>query len=203
MRFRNPLDKILPSKTKVIILRHLVNYGREISVREFSREIGIAPPNMSKALKGLALENVLVWRRFGNSIVYRLNKGHFLADKIIIPLFKNEAMAKKELERKIIKHIDFSFESIILFGSVAKGREKSDSDIDLAFIIKDSLDADKIEKKIFDINPDLSKRFGNTVSPIVIKKSDFVKRLKIGEGLVSSIAKEGEVISGKLISDLL
>lgn len=100
MRFKNPLDKVLPSKSKIRILRYLVNYGREISVREFSREVGMAPPNILKTLKELEEENITIKKRFGRSVVYTLNKGHFLVDKIIEPLFKHEAMAKNELEKK-------------------------------------------------------------------------------------------------------
>ena len=203
MRFKNPLDKVLPSKSKIRILRYLVNYGREIPVREFSREIGMAPPNMLKTLKGLEEENIVIKRQFGRSVVYSLSKGHFLVDKIIIPLFKNEAMAKNELAKKIKKYIKFSFESIILFGSIAREEEGARSDIDIAFIIKDSSNVEKVEKNILSINPILSKYFGNTISPIVIEKSDFIKRLKKGDRLISSIVKEGEVIGGKLISDLL
>ncbi|MDP2737069.1 MAG: nucleotidyltransferase domain-containing protein [bacterium] len=203
MRFKNPLDKILSSKAKIKALRYLVNYGKGISAREFSREIGIAPPNILKTLRELENENIAVSERFGRSIVYTLNKNHFLVDKIIFPLFKNEAGAKNELGKKIMKYIKFPFESIILFGSIARGEEEPKSDIDIAFIIKDAADENQIEREALDINPILSEYFGNSISPIVIKKSDFVKKLKKGDHLFSSIAKEGEVIGGKLINDLL
>ena len=203
MQFKNSLDKILASKSKIKIIRHLINYGKEVSLREFSREVGMAAPNMLKTLRGLENDNIVVSRRFGSSIVFSLNKGHFLVNKIIIPLFKEEARAKMELGRKIISHIKFPYESIILFGSIARGEENPKSDIDIAFIIKDAGKADKIEKKILDINPALNAYFGNSISPVVIKKSDFIKKLKKGDHFISAIAREGEVIGGKLINDLL
>lgn len=203
MRFIYILDNILGQRSKVKILRFLTNYRRVASIRELARETRITPPNVSRILKELEREGALSSKKIGNSIVFSLNKGNFLVDKIIIPLFKEEAHAKKELNKKIISNIKFPVESIILFGSLARGEEKSGSDIDIAFVVKDSLDIGKIEKEILLINPSISGYFGNTIAPVVIKKSDFIKKLKKGDHFISAIAREGEVISGKLINDLL
>lgn len=203
MRFINILDKILGQRSKVKILRFLASYKKEASIRELARETGITPPNMSRILKELENEGALISKKFGKSVVFSLKRGNFLIEKIISPLFKIEAEAKKELSRKIIKSIKFPVESIILFGSIARGEEKSGSDIDIAFVVKDSLDIGKIEKEILLINPIISGYFGNTIAPVVIRKSDFIKKLKKGDHFISAIAREGEVISGKLINDLL
>jgi len=203
MKFIQSLNAILGQNSKVKILRFLANYKQEASIRELAREIKITPPNVSRILKELEREGVLSSKKFGNSIVFSLNKGNFLGKKIIAPLFKEEAEAKKELSRKIVGNVKFPYESIILFGSIARGEENSKSDIDVAFIIKDAGNTERIEKKILGINPVLSAYFGNSISPFVIKKSDFVKRLKKNEPLVSSIAKEGEVLAGKLIDEFI
>ena len=145
----------------------------------------------------------LTSRRFGTSIVYSLNKGHFLVDEVIIPLFKKETEAKTELGREILKNIKFPFESIILFGSIAKDSAHSKSDIDLAVIIDDKDDPETVENKILDINPLVSKKFSNTLSPFIIKKSEFLKRKRKHDGLIASIAKDGIVIAGKSISELI
>jgi len=203
MKYKNFLDDILGQKSKLKALRYIVNYKSEISIRELSRAIKLTAPNVSIILKELDDAGVLTSRKFGTSIVFALNKGHFLVDDIIIPLFMKEKEAKAELGKAIVKNITFSFESMILFGSIAGNTAHSKSDIDLAVIINDKDSTDEVEDKILDINPLVTMKFGNSLSPYVIKKSEFLKRKRKHDKLITSIIKDGMVIAGKSISELI
>lgn len=203
MRYSFVLDKIFGQKPKIKALRYLSGDKPEASIREISREIKLSPPNASIALKELEREGVLKSARIGRSIVYSLNSGHYLAEKIVKPIFNKEREIKKELINRIIKHLNFYFESIILFGSIRRGDEKPKSDIDLAFIVGDSENRIKIEKNIAALDPIIAKEFGNTLSPVIFKKSDFIKKMKKNDGLVREIINQGEVVAGKLVNQLL
>lgn len=203
MRFKNPLDKILGQKSKIKILRFLVSYQKDVSIRELSREIKLVPANVSAVLKELENEGLLTNKKFGKSLVFSLKKDSFLTERIIAPLFIMEKEIKAELAKKIIKNIKFRYESMILFGSIAKGGERPQSDIDILFIIANKADVNEIEKQVLAINPAISKYFGNSLSPIVIRKKDFIGKIKKRDKLTASIIKDGEVLSGKIISELL
>ncbi|MFA6106144.1 MAG: nucleotidyltransferase domain-containing protein [Patescibacteria group bacterium] len=203
MRYSLFLDNILARKSKVKALRYLSGYKPEASVREISRAIGISHPNTSIALKELEAEGALKSVRVGQSTIYSLNLGHYIVEKIIKPAFEKEREAKNELISRIKKNIGISFESIILFGSVRRGKEKPLSDIDLAIVINDREDPVKLEESIAALNPSVAEEFGNTLSPVIFSKSGFVKKIKDNDGLVREIVKNGEVIAGKLISELL
>ena len=203
MKYTNFLDDILGQKSKLKALRFLSVFKKEVSIRELSREIKITPPNLSIILNDLEEQGALVGQQIGTSIVYTLNEGHFLVDEIIKPLFKKESGSRSELAEKIKKSVNLSYDSLILFGSIARGEEHSQSDIDLAVIINDKSDASDAEAKILEFNPAIARKFGNSLSPVVIKRSDFIERFKKKDKLILEIAKEGILIAGKSISELI
>lgn len=203
MKYRNFLNDILGQKSKVRALRFLSGFEKGIPIRELAREIKITPPNLSIILNDLEKQGLLVSCRIGTSIVYTLNKSHFLVEEIVRPLFQKEREAKTNLGREIAKKIKFPYESLILFGSIARGQEHPKSDVDLAVIIGNQSNVENSAGKILEINPFIAKRFGNSLSPIVMNKKDFVRKLKAGDKLVASIAKEGLLIAGKPVSELI
>ncbi len=203
MRFNKPLDKIFGQKSKIKILRYLVNYKKEMGVREIADAVNLVPANASVVLKDLEKENILMKNKFGRSLVFSLNKNNFLVYSLIIPLFEKERKIKKEFVEFISNRINFPYETIILFGSIAKGTERPDSDIDIAIIIKNKKKVQKIEEEILNINAEISKNFGNSISPIIFVKKEFVEKMKNNNKLINNIVKNGEVVAGKLISELL
>lgn len=203
MRINKSLNSILGQKSKVKILRHLSYYKKEVGVRDLAKEIGLVPANTSVALKELEKEGVLIKKRIGRSLIFKLNIGNFLVDSLIAPLFEKERTAKKELFKAISGKIKFPYETIILFGSVAKKSERADSDIDLAIIISNKNKIDEVEADILNINPEISGKFGNSIAPVIFDKKSFIKKIKGGDKLVKNIIKDGEVVSGKSISELL
>lgn len=203
MKYKNYLDDILGQKSKIKALRHMVKFPDGVSVRELSRKIGITEPNLSAVLKDLEKNNILVSRRHGTSLVFRLNKGHYLADEVIIPIFRKERSAIDFLGHYFAKNIKTGFISLILFGSVARGEERPHSDLDLAFIVSTGRDGIKLEKELSELGPAIIEKFGNMVSPYILTKQVFMKKLKASDHLTGSIASEGRVLWGSRISEML
>ncbi len=202
MKFNSPLDQIFGGKSKVKALRYLVNYKKEISIRELAKEIKLVPTNLSKILKELESAGVLTSKKIGKSLVFNIDQEHYLCSDLIIPLFQKEKEAKTKLKKMILKSISFLYESIILFGSIKRGDERAQSDIDIAFIVKEK-DIKKAEKETIEINQQISRTFGNSIAPVVISRKEFIKKLKNKDNFVSDLSKEGEILAGKLISELL
>jgi predicted nucleotidyltransferase len=203
MKYKLFLNDILGQKSKLKALRYLLIYQNEISIRELSRKIGITQPNLSTVLKELEHVGVLKSKKIGTSLVFKINHEHFLVKDILCPLFQGEKKSVETLSKFILKKIKFDFISIILFGSIARGEEDYKSDIDLAIIIDNKYDPYKIEDSILEINPFIIEKFGNTISPVVISKKEFQKKYRQNNKLIRNIVKEGKLISGKLISDII
>lgn len=202
MIFHQPLNSIFGQKTKINILRHLALYRKEAATRELARETGIAAPNILKLLKELEAENILTSKKIGNSISYSLNRANLLVKKIIWPAFNYENNLLNELGSYLAANLKLPIISIILFGSRARGEEKPKSDIDLAFIVRAGDEA-RCEKEIIDLNPAVSASFGSSIAPIIYRAAEFSAKAKSRERLVKNIVKEGRIIYGRLISDLV
>jgi predicted nucleotidyltransferase len=202
MKYRQYLNEILGKKSQIMALRFLCGFPGGLGIRELSRRIGVSEPNLAAVLKDLARQGVLRSSRHGTSLVFSLNRGHYLASAVIIPLFEQERKALDELAAFITRQLKTKFISMILFGSAARGDESIGSDLDIAFIVSDLAVKEAIEKELEDIGIKTLEKFGNFVSPYIIIKSDFIKRHSAGDSLIRNIAKEGKVLGGCLISEL-
>ena len=85
-------------------------------------------------------------------------------------------------------------DKIILFGSVACGKSKDDSDIDL-LIIKDSIKKRPFRvKEIFQVLRGINRNY--PLDPMVYTPDEVQKRLSLGDYFIKRIFKEGKVLYG-------
>lgn len=86
------------------------------------------------------------------------------------------------------KHID----AVILYGSYARGTQTSESDVDLAMILKPG-HTEEMHKKITDIIVDLELEYGVVFSTVPIDTADYANRRGISP-FYKNINKEGIVL---------
>jgi len=138
-------ENFLGNKTAWKILRILSESpGRGTSraeIRELARAGNFA---LSKALKELIRYGILLKKKIGKKEIYWLNSANTVVQEIL-KLFEIERTRLKNLQpskviflAKILDKINsiLSPESIILFGSHAKGTATEESDFDLCVIVK-------------------------------------------------------------------
>lgn len=202
MHFNKLLDNILGQKSKVKILRYLVQYQGDFTGREIARACNISHPIAHKALSDLKDEGVIIMRKVGNCYLYSLAIEHELIKEIILPLFTKENKLLQKVTQILVFTLKNKIESIILYGSIVSGKEKAQSDIDLLIISK-KIKPEIIEKKILEINPKILIKFGNQISPLIMTKSDFWKKFKKKDKLIAEIVKKGKILYGKSISELI
>ena len=88
-----------------------------------------------------------------------------------------------------------------MFGSTVRGDETISSDYDLCIVYKNKLKI--IEEKISVLRSSLFNLFNITLAPFYIPISRFKKLGLQGKSPINNIIKEGKVISGKSIKELL
>jgi len=120
------------------------NTYREISVREFAKEIKVTPPTASTILKKYEQEKILKKREFKRNLLFRANKENDLFENLAKIFWKT--LLRGELENL---HKKAAYKQIILFGSIAKAENTNKSDIDLFINIpKKQINTRTIEKKL-------------------------------------------------------
>jgi len=118
---------------------------REISVREYAREVGVSPPTASKILNFFSKEGLLLRREERGFLLFRVNRESSVAQDLSRIYWRKKL---KELIEFLEKEL--YFDSVVLFGSLGKLETTKNSDVDLAVFCKSKkeLDLKKFEKKL-------------------------------------------------------
>lgn len=85
-----------------------------------------------------------------------------------------EQTALKEFVDGIVPIMGKQLDQIILYGSVARGTNTEESDVDIALIIHGTID-DNLEDKLLDFIVDMNLKYGRVFSVIDINRENFQK----------------------------
>jgi predicted nucleotidyltransferase len=118
---------------------------REISVREYAREVKVSPPTASKILNSFTKEAFLKKREERGFLLFSANReSNHMRDL--------SRIYWKEKIKELTKFIEEELypDSIVLFGSLGKLEVTPDSDMDIVVFgkIEKDLDLNKLEKKL-------------------------------------------------------
>lgn len=117
---------------------------REISVREYAREMKVSPPTASTRLQGFEKEGLLLSRKHGMYLYFRAHRSGYIFPQLA-KLYWHGVLFN--LTKKLKS--DVAFRQIILFGSLAKAENTQKSDIDLYLDAPErEVDVSKIEKTL-------------------------------------------------------
>lgn len=182
MRFSQPLDDLLQSRSRVRVLRALVALPDEIdsSIREIARRAGVTHPTASAALEAFRQQGVVRVRRTLLSDEYRFNTQHDLSDAIR-SLFDLEVQIRLDLIELLSGEIHTRAPWVTeasLFGSFAREEMRPDSDLDLALVAPASK-ANRLRTIVEDLSTTTVQRFGNPINAV------------IGHGSVQAMAQPG------------
>lgn len=201
MAINNILNFIFTSPTVILVLRELNARKSGVTGREIARLSGITHRSALKALENLELLNLVKRQVAGRTYYFTLNREHHLYKKVLSNIFKTENEFLSEINKYITKYLGRYSLSIIIFGSAARGDEKIDSDLDVCFVFKNG--RRNIEQLIPDLRTGLKTIYGITLAPFIISLSEFRKRAGTGKSPVNNILKEGKVIYGKQLRNIL
>ncbi|MFA7420561.1 MAG: nucleotidyltransferase domain-containing protein [Melioribacteraceae bacterium] len=195
------LDHLFSSQGTVKVLRVLNNSVVGLTGRQIASLAGIthqAAHNSLANLESLKLINRVIG---GSSHLFTLNRDNFLSKQIIEFVFNTEIEFREKTYFNIKKALSKQTVSLIIFGSVARKEELVESDLDLCIVY--GKDKKTLEKHVSTLQDNLHKEFGVTLAPFYIPAHEFRKRSKTNKPPVNDIIKDGIVISGNPIRELL
>jgi len=144
------------TKNQKLILELFFNdANKEYYLREIGRIIGKEPGVFQKDINNLMKAGILLSEKKANSRFFRLNKNYLLYNELKSIFFKTVGVKAKLKE--ILGEIK-DIETAFIFGSFAKNKEDSLSDIDLMIIGKpdENLFIEKISKLEKEINREIN-----------------------------------------------
>jgi len=198
------LDRILGSKTKINVLSFLVTHPeRSIVENELAREAGVSVSEVNRQVKDLVNVGLVIMERTGRAKVYRVNQQHFLYEPLK-SVFRGLEEIYREIVGKVAKFVagKHKVEAVLLFGSLATGKIRSDfvkgpSDIDIVVVVKDKSQTQTVKNDVLDfVNSMIFPAYGINIYPMVLSVEEYLSGLA-KDVFIMDVHTRGEVLYGE------
>lgn len=203
MKRDNVIERILEA--------FLPNFTEEKTTMEVMKKSKISWEPAYRHLKELSKQKIIKQKKKGKGNFYSLNIENDGVRKVIEKwaIKKREKLLRKFKELKpifneLIKEIETSgpyLLSLILFGSVARGKFTKKSDIDILVIIstENAKEKNKIVNEIHNICSVTNTKYNAKLSPMIISLMEFYKMLKQEKDFTKKMVKDAVVLYGEEI----
>jgi len=194
VRLTAALDDVLATRGHVRVLRALdaLPEGLGVSARDIARRAEVAHNRASEVLSALTDIGLTRVQRAGRSDLYQLNRLHVL-NRALHELFRHEAAVEVELRKFLRRRLSkLNVREAYIFGSVARGESRADSDIDLAVVIDEPGPTVGERAELDELAADVRERFGGRLGVHLGTKPLAARvRGRVGRDLWRRIAEEG------------
>jgi len=197
MRFNNLLEEVLGSKPKIKILRAMLKIKTPLTGRKIAILSGLNHRTCLLSLRELSREGFINVRSAGKSKIYTLSMENIFLQDSISRILDDERRLLPTLFKRIAIKLKGKIFALILFGSMAEGKEGPDSDIDVCVVMKSLLKRKKIEKIIEHERETVMAKYGNDLSPYYITRDNFIRKYKRKDRLICDIAEKGRILIGR------
>ena len=178
------LAELLSSRARAEIFRLLLSgTGEELHVREIERRSGLNDSTLRQELRKLVRLDLVQSRRDSNRVYYRAKTENPLYPEIQNLVLKTSGLADALKSTLKDKRIRVAF----VFGSVARGEEKTGSDVDLMVIGQLGL------RDLSRLLSGIEEKIGREVNPHVLHEEEFRKRVRAKEHFVSSVMESPKI----------
>lgn len=172
------LEQIIGSKGRAAILRSLFDGRRQsVHIRELARISQLSAPSLMREAKSLVRLGLLQESKDGNRVDYVAN--------VASPLYEVlERLVEKTAGAEVVLRDAFAdspAKVVFIYGSRAKGSERTDSDYDLFVIGNEGLRSvsARIQKA--------AEKIDVEINPYVIKPDEFSQRMKAGDHFLGDV----------------
>ena len=180
------LAKLFGSEARVKVLSlFMLNAGSEYYLREIAQKTGLAVRSVQRAVESLVGIQILERESRGNSVYFHLNDGHPIADDLKAIFLKTVGLGdllRDSLSQQ--KNIEVAF----IYGSIAKGEEAAESDIDLAII--GSISPRDLTSEL----SELENRVGREINATVFSPKEWGARAESGDHFVATLLREPRIM---------
>lgn len=181
----NLLSQILSSQVRAEIFRLLFNEDKKsIHLRDLQRQSGLSIGTIQKEIANLKELDLLISERDGNRLYYMANADHPLYKEIRGLVEKTSGIAE---QLKAVLSSTKGIECAFIFGSYAKGEEKSHSDIDLIVIGTVGL------RTLSSTFKNITEKTQREINPHIYSKKSWQEKAKKKDHFIKSVLGEKKI----------
>jgi len=171
MKFDFSPAEILNSKTKAKIVTFLLNHEAAMSEREIASVLDVSHMSINRMMKELADINFVHYVTIGKAHLWQVNRRSY-AFKVLSQLINDISKIKgplEDLKKTILENLSPPIvKKAVLFGSVAKGIESENSDIDIFILVKNLEKKKEIETSVERLSNKCFDLYGNRLAPYIL-----------------------------------
>jgi len=132
MRKKGPLDFLLPKTRQGVLAATLLHPEKAWYASEIARRMGVPSSSLQRELHDLSKAGILKAHSQGRMNYYQANADSPLFPELRGLLLKTAGLV--DVLAEALQPVAAQISSAFIYGSIASGREQSDSDIDLMVI---------------------------------------------------------------------
>jgi len=164
------LAEALFPRTRRNVLQHLSESPDGLHLRELERRTGVNSRHLQRELHSLQDAGLLMAKKVGNQVIYRLNPDCPIYDDVRAIVRKTVGLG--ETLRHVIEPLSTKIELAYVYGSLAQGQERSDSDVDLMIVGDVSL------REIAPLLTEAQRAIRREISPTLYRSEEYAETLK-------------------------
>ena len=189
----NDLAQIVCSRVRAEIFRVLFGLRTdELHLREIHRQTGLAIGTVRQDIEKLVELGLVIRRPDGNRVYYAANQSHPLYAEIHRMVLKTAGLADVLAAALSSEGVRCAF----VFGSMASGTAKPESDIDLMVIGSVGL------RKVSGLLSGVGNQLGREINPHVLSPTEFDKRVRDKDHFLTSVLASPKIFVAGSEDDL-
>jgi len=180
------LGRLLFGQTRLAILALLlIDPSRRLYLRQIVRLSGAGQGAVQRELALLVGAGILSKSREANLAYFQANRTAPIFNELRELILKTAGIP--ELIRSALMPLAQSIDRAFLYGSVARGEERADSDVDL-MVVGDVAFLDVVAA----VSP-LHETLGREINPTVFTPAEYAQRLEAGDPFLYQLEKEQRI----------
>ena len=192
---------MLGSRSKIAVLRVLRGVRIPLNASQIAARTGLTSPVVTSVLRTLAAMGVVRSSSAGRANVHLLEHDNILVTQLLDPLFTAEERLADAVLEDLLRVFGDIAESVVLFGSFARGDHEPESDVDVVLVARDPSAKEVVERAADSYGLEFRTRFGATLSPIVYESGEAAALRESAPGLFESLRRDAIVVSGSRPSE--
>jgi predicted nucleotidyltransferase len=177
-------------------LRVLYGVESPLNASQIARRTGLSKPAVATALDELGALGVVASSPAGRAWVHQLVRDNYYVRRMVAPVFEAESGMQDALERTLVEILGADAESIVLFGSRARGQERPESDIDVVVVAHDEEAKQRLTRIVEDQEREMRRNFGASMSVLLYDRAEAQALADIAPALMTSLIDDGVVLQG-------
>lgn len=157
----------------------LLNPEANFHVRELARLTGTSAGTLHKELTKLTSGGILLRKQIGNQVHYSANRNCPIFDDLANILRKTSGLV--DVLAKALVALESKIKFAFVFGSVARGDQQTNSDVDIMIIC--SLSFSEVVQALHSTQTILQRE----INPVVYSPDEFIRRIENNDSFIKEV----------------